>query len=145
MFYSFLFPQSLNGSKKASSLLLGMRIVFGLLLMMHGIQKWSSFDMLAGGAFPDPLGIGSATSVGLAIFAELFCSIAFIVGFLYRLSMIPMIFTMLVAFIFVHKGSIAEGELAAVYLLLFVALYIAGPGKYSLDDCIARALKKNKQ
>ena len=36
----------------------------------------------------------------LAIFGELFCSVAFVFGFLYRLSMIPMIVTMAVAFFF---------------------------------------------
>ncbi len=46
----------------------------------------------------------------LAIFGELFCSVAFVFGFLYRLSMIPMIVTMAVAFFFAHGGSITGGS-----------------------------------
>ena len=141
MFYSFLFPKSLNREKGESLLLLGMRVVFGCLLMVHGFQKLGSYDTLAGGAFPDPLGIGSGVSVSLAIFGELFCSIGFITGFLYRLSMIPMIITMLVAFVFVHKGNVFEGELAVVYLVVFIFLYAMGPGRYSLDKLIAKFLK----
>lgn len=142
MLYSFLFPQTLNKYAKLSCLLLAVRIIFGLLLMTHGIQKLGNFGTLAAGAFPDPLGVGSQLSVSLAIFGELFCSIAFIFGFLYRLSMIPMIVTMLVAFVFAHKGSVTEGELAFVYLIVFLFLYAAGPGKYALDTPIANNLSR---
>lgn len=145
MCYSFLFPQTLNKDTKLSYLLLAVRIIFGLLLMTHGLQKLSNFETLAAGAFPDPLGIGSQLSVSLAIFGELFCSIAFIFGFLYRLSMIPMIVTMFVAFVFAHKGSITEGELAFVYLIVFLFLYAAGPGRYALDTPIANYLNRKKE
>ncbi len=144
MFYSFLFPQVLHSERRVSFWLLSMRIIFGLLLMMHGFQKLSNYEILAAGAFPDPLGVGSGVSVSLAIFGELFCSAAFIVGFLYRLSMIPMIATLFVAFIFAHKGNIIEGELAIIYLFVFVFLYAAGPGKYSLDNLISNYLKNRK-
>lgn len=137
----FLFPESLN-EQKGSLWLLGMRIIFGLLLLIHGFQKLSNFDTLAAGNFPDPLGIGSGASVSLAIFGEFFCSIAFIFGFLYRLSMLPMMITLLVAFIFIHNGSLTDGELALVYLLIFVFLYIAGAGKYSIDHIIAKKFQK---
>lgn len=144
MIKSFLFPQTLNKLNGASVLLLVLRVVFGVLLMMHGFQKLTSFDVLAAGAFPDPLGIGGTLSVSLAIFGELFCSAAFILGFLYRLSMIPMIVTLLVAFIFVHKFNIAEGELALVYLVSFIGLYVAGPGRFSVDALISRRLNAAK-
>lgn len=137
----FLFPKSLN-EQKGSFWLLGMRIVFGALLLVHGFQKLSNFDTLAAGNFPDLFGLGSGVSVSLAIFGEFFCSIAFILGFLYRLSMLPMIITLLVAFVFVHQGALAEGELALVYLLVFIFLYIAGAGKYSIDHVIAGKLQK---
>ncbi len=49
--------------------------------MNHGIQKWTNFQELSA-VFPDPLGVGSPLSLGLAIFGELACSMAFIIGFL---------------------------------------------------------------
>jgi putative oxidoreductase len=39
------------------------RIVFGILLMNHGIQKWTNFQELSA-VFPDPLGVGSPLSLG---------------------------------------------------------------------------------
>ena len=118
MIYSFLFPTKSN-TTKVSLLLLAVRIIFGILLMNHGIQKWSNFQEMSA-VFPDPLGIGSPLSLGLAIFGELVCSMAFIVGFLYRLAMIPMIFTMIVAFFVVHANDVfAVKELASFSMIFF--------------------------
>ena len=143
MIYNLLFPTKPN-TTKASLLLLAVRIIFGILLMNHGIQKWSNFQELST-AFPDPLGIGSPISLGLAIFGELVCSMAFIVGFLYRLAMIPMIFTMIVAFFIVHANDVfAVKEMAFIYLVVFIIMYIAGPGKFSIDHIIGYELKRRK-
>lgn len=66
-------------------------------VVSHGIAKWSNFDTMST-MFPDPLGIGSSASLSLAIFGEVICSLGFIVGAFYRLALIPMIFTMCIAF-----------------------------------------------
>ena len=137
---NYLFPIREENSK-VSSLLLAARILFGLLLASHGLQKMMEFSIMET-QFPDPLGIGSNVSLILAIFGELVCSIAFIFGFLTRLAMIPMIFTMCVAFVSVHGSSISTGELAFVYLLVFVLLFIAGPGKYSVDNFLGKKLSR---
>lgn len=95
--YRFLFPSKPDGIT-ISLLLLALRILFGGLLLSHGIQKWNNYAEMSA-VFPDPLGVGSNVSLGLAIFGELACSIGFIFGALYRLAMIPMIFTMCMAFL----------------------------------------------
>lgn len=144
MIYKFLFPMKPNDN--ASSLfLLVLRIFFGLLLMSHGVQKWSHFQELSI-SFPDPLGVGSTMSLALAIFAELGCSMAFVVGFLYRLALIPMIFTMYVAcFIVLANDPFSAKELALVYLVVFIVMYIAGPGKFSVDHWLGKQLySRNK-
>ena len=143
MIYNFLFPTKPN-TTKVSLFLLAVRIIFGILLMNHGIQKWSNFQELST-AFPDPIGLGSSISLGLAIFGELVCSMGFIFGFLYRLAMIPMIFTMGVAFFVIHGNDpFSLKELAFVYLVVFILMYIAGPGKFSLDRLIAVLLSQKR-
>lgn len=142
--YKFLFPSKPDGTAM-SLLILALRIVFGILLMSHGVQKWANFSVMAD-SFPDPLGIGSQLSLILAIFGEMVCSIAFIFGFLYRLAMIPMIFTMCMAFFVIHANDpFATKELAFIYLIVFVLLYITGPGKFSIDHYIAKALSPQKK
>lgn len=141
LIYRFLFPES-NANKRTSLLILALRILFGLLLMSHGVQKWSQFDALST-TFPDPTGLGSQFSLVLAIFAELFCSMLFIVGFLYRAALLPMITTMGVAFFKIHGGSIVTGgELAFIYLTVFIILFITGSGRFSIDNFISQLTKK---
>lgn len=132
----FLFPLEPQG-QRISLFLLSFRLLFGILLMMHGFQKWMNFDQMSA-TFPDPLGVGSSMSLVLAIFGEVACSIAFIFGFLYRLAIIPMIFTMAVAYFVIHGGDpFAAKELAFVYMIAFVIMFMMGPGKYALDRPIA--------
>lgn len=140
----FLFPV-FNGSQKSSLLLLAARIAFGLLFMTHGIQKWANFDTLSA-TFPDPLGIGSQGSLVLAIFGELICSVAFIFGLFHRIVLLPMIFTMIMAFFVIHGSDpLADRELSLLYMIIFVLLYITGPGRYSIDHYIGKAQAKRKK
>ncbi|MBR8708496.1 hypothetical protein IX307_001122 [Bacteroides pyogenes] len=144
MIYKLLFPTKPN-QNNISFLLLTARIVFGLLFLFHGVAKWSNFENLSA-SFPDPLGVGSSVSLGLAIFGELICSIGFIIGILYRLAMIPMIFTMAMAFFVIHADDpFAVKELALVYLFIFILMYIAGPGKFSIDSFIGTAITQKQR
>lgn len=142
MFYSFLFPQRFRG-KGVSVFILLLRIFFGVMLMIHGIDKMSNFSYLSQ-TFPDVLGFGSYMSLMLAIFAEFCCSMFLITGLLVRVMILPMIVTMAVAFFDVHDAMLPEGELALVYLVVFIILYIVGPGRYSLDYLIDMRLQKEK-
>ena len=142
MFYSFLFPQRFRG-KGVSVFILLLRIFFGVMLMIHGIDKMSNFSYLSQ-TFPDVLGFGSYMSLMLAFFAEFCCSMFLITGLLVRVMILPMIVTMAVAFFDVHDAMLPEGELALVYLVVFIILYIVGPGRYSLDYLIDMRLQKEK-
>lgn len=139
---NFLFPQP-PSSKGYSLFLLIFRIFFGLMLMTHGISKLYNYSELCL-TFPDFVGFGHELSLMFAIAAEVVCSIGFIIGALYRLVMIPMLVVMGVAFFHVHQGNMAQGELAFLYFIVFVILYISGPGKYSIDAKIYRYLHKEE-
>lgn len=127
----FLFPQPTD-SKGFSLLLLCLRLLFGILLIVHGVEKLYNYTELCF-VFPDPVGLGSELSLILAIFAEMFCSMGLIFGGLYRLTMIPILIVMATAFFHVHAASIIQGELAFLYLMVLLLMYIAGPGQYSID------------
>ena len=142
--YKFLFPSKPEGNA-FSLFLLALRILFGVLLLSHGVQKWMNFSAMSG-SFPDRVGVGSTLSLGLAIFGEVFCSVGFIFGAFYRLALIPMIFTMGMAFFVIHANDpFAIKELAFIYLVVFILMYITGPGKFSIDHIISSALSKKKR
>lgn len=140
--FTFLFPFK-EYSTAMSMLILGLRLLFGGLMMWHGIMKIVNFDALAL-TFPDPMALGHKTSLVLAIFAEAFCSLAVVAGAFYRLALIPLIFTMAIALFVVHNGqAFIYKELAFIYLVVYVMIYMTGAGGYSLDDVIAQRLNYN--
>lgn len=136
-----LFNEQISSSTR-STLLLFARIIFGFLFMTHGIAKLFFYSETPD-SFPDPLGLGSTLSLWLVLFAEIVCPIGFMLGVLFRLCLIPMIFTMCIAFFVIHAGDLlTEKELSLMYLTLFVLLCITGPGKYSIDGVIKRIYLK---
>lgn len=132
-----LFPK-VEGTK-TSFLLLASRLLFGLTFASHGLDKLQHFTETAA-HFPAPFGMSGEVAVSLSIFGELICGLAFTFGFLTRLALLPMIFTMIVAFTTVHGGSVSGGELAFLYLVIFVLSWFAGTGKFSVDGFISSKL-----
>ena len=143
MLYNFLFPQTFRG-KGVSFLILCVRLFFGVLFFMHGLDKMTNFNELSL-TFPDVLGFGSYMSLMLSIFAEFCCSLFLMAGLLVRVMLVPMIIAMAVAFFDVHDAMMPEGELSFIYLIVLVILYLTGPGRFSLDYIIDMRLKKEKQ
>lgn len=143
MFYNFLFPQYLRG-RGVSFVILFVRIFFGALFFMHGLDKMMNFSQLSE-TFPSVLGLGSYMTLMLSIFCEFACSIFLIVGMLTRIVLIPMIASMAVAFFDIHDGFMPEGELSLIYLIVFIVLFITGPGRYSADYLIDRKVRKDKE
>ena len=142
MFYNFLFPQYCR-EKGISFLLLCLRLFFGVMLFLHGLDKMSNFQVLSQ-TFPDIMGLGSYMSLMIAIFCEFCCSMFLIFGLLVRIMTIPLIVVMSVAFFDVHDAMFPEGELAFIYLVLFTLLYVTGPGRYSVDYLIDMRFQKDK-
>lgn len=143
MFKNLLSTSHLSASV-FSTLLLVARISIGLMFLNHGMQKWLTFGEMSSN-FPDPLHIGSAWSLILIIISEVVCSFFFIFGFLYRIALLPMIFTMGMAFFVIHDGSLDGGELSLIYLLIFVFLYLTGPGKFSIDAWLEKRIQASLQ
>lgn len=110
-----------------------LRLGFALLLIPHGYNKLQSF--LAGDHdFPDPLHISPAGSQALTIFAEFFCALFLILGLFTRLSALILIVCMLViAFVIHGQDPLGDKEQSLLYLIGFIAIFLTGPGKYSLD------------
>jgi putative oxidoreductase len=80
------------------------------------------------------MGMSAELSLGLTIFAEVFCSLLILAGFATRLAVLPLIVTMSVAVLLIHSADpIAMKEPALQYLVVYLVLLFAGSGKYSVD------------
>ena len=116
-------------------------IVGGLFFAHHGYQKILNYDKILP-MFGDIIGIGSKLSFNLLIFAEFFCAFFVLIGFLTRVTVIPILIAMAVAFFIAHvKDPFDVKTLPLVYLLLPVVIFVLGSGKFSLD----RLIFKNKR
>jgi len=113
-----------------------LRVFFGLsMALAHGygkIVKYFSGDEIQ---FLDPIGLGASTSLLFAGVSEFVFPIMVAVGLFTRLSSLPVMGTMAVAFLAVHLNDpYGKQELALVYLFVFTAIFLMGPGRFSIDS-----------
>jgi putative oxidoreductase len=124
--------------------LLVLRLWLGVsLLVLHGWTKLANFAQMSG-KFADPLGIGTSTSLSLAVFGEVVASLFLALGLFTRFAALSSAAVMSVAFFLVHQGVLKGpkgGELAFIYLAGYVALLIAGGGRFSLDAKLGKPAK----
>jgi putative oxidoreductase len=107
-----------------------------LLLYGHGRGKLGNFAERAA-AFADPIGLGPVPSFWLVVFAEVLCAGLVVVGFLTRISTIPiLIFLAVAAFVQHASDPWARKELPLLFAAPFLALLLMGPGRFSLDAAL---------
>ena len=124
-------------TKNVDFVLLVLRITIAALMLTHGLPKMEALVSGEPIQFASVFGLSPALSLGLTVFAEVFCSILIMVGFGTRLAAIPLIITMAVAVFMIHGADpFGKKEMAILYLLVYVVLFIAGSGRYSLDSIL---------
>ena len=115
-----------------------LRIVAGLMFMLHGTQKLLFF--------PDssaPRPSGGFSLMTLAGIIELVCGALIAVGLFTSIAAILASGQMAVAYFKVHAPNgfwptLNQGELAVLYCFVFLYLAFAGPGPWSLDAMLFR-------
>lgn len=107
----------------------------GSMLALHG---WGKLQKVVKGdfSFGDPLHIGAAPTLILAVTTEVLASVFLIIGFMGRFSALMLAVTMLIAWAVSHKMKLmgaGNGELAFIYLAGFLTIVFAGTGKYGIE------------
>ncbi len=116
------------------------------LFLKHGTEKLFRFHAMAA-HFPDPLHIGAVTSLTIAMIADGICMPLLVIGLAARWAALWSFFNLLVAWVFVHHfllfgpGS-DHGELIVAYMAAMLILFLAGPGKYSIDGYLASSPRR---
>ena len=119
-----------------------LRVVVSFFILTHGWGKLSGFSEKAD-FFPDPLGLGSTLSLGLATFAEFFCALLLLTGLLTRFASLSLLITMLVAGLIFHfPDPFVKKELALLYAVVFLYFTVVGGNRYSVDECLRRKCLK---
>ena len=136
------YANSTNFSRRIDSGLLVLRIVIGIVLLMHGGQKLFvyGFDGVVGAfgqmGVPIPALTGPLTAI-----VEFLAGGALVIGLLTRLAAIGLALDMLGAILIVHlkNGFFLPGgyEFALTLLGANIAIALTGAGYYSIDRVIA--------
>lgn len=124
--------------------LLIIRIFVGFAMLSHGFPKLQ--QLLSGEEiqFYDFLGIGEKFTLILAVFAEFVCSIFIILGLFTRFAVFFLIVTMAVAGLVFHNADpFSKRETSLLYLSVYLLIFAAGPGKYSIDGMISKRKESN--
>ncbi|MEZ2446377.1 putative oxidoreductase [Chitinophaga sp. W3I9] len=125
-----------NGAVSFSMLVL--RVISGGLILLHGWPKLINFTAKMN-SFPDPLGVGHKISLGMVVFAEVFCAVLLIMGLLTRLASVPLVICMGVIIFMIHgHDPVSEKEMPILFLAAFVTLLFTGPGRFSLDGALGK-------
>ena len=126
--------------------LLVLRLLIGLnLFLKHGWEKPTTFAAMAVN-FPDPIHIGPVPSLVFALISDAICSVLVMLGLGTRWAALYIIVNVSTAWALVHHfvfygvpyGLGDHGELCTLYISAFLAIFVAGPGRYSLDAIIAK-------
>ena len=114
--------------------LLILRVVFaGSMLYCHGLSKLNR--LIEGDlSFANPIGIGEAPTLVLAVFSEFLAPLFILVGYKTKVFSFYPAATMFVAAFIVHLSDpFARKEKAILFLIGFIVIMMMGPGKYSID------------
>jgi putative oxidoreductase len=122
--------------RSADLALLTLRLWYGLaMLLLHGWGKLVGFTEMSA-KFSGMFGLSPKATLSLAIVGEVVCTVLIVVGLWTRLAALGAAITMFVAFWIAHGHKLTgpgSGEMAFLYLGAFVALFLAGGGRYALD------------
>ena len=122
-----------------------VRITTGFLMLhLHGLRKiisgyerWEKLgrtitDLIQLDSLAIPLGFMASLSESVFAFF-------IIIGFYTRISTFFLAFTMIVAFSkHLFSDGLKSGEMALLYLILCIIIYLLGPGKFSIDRLIKK-------
>lgn len=121
-----------------------IRLFAGVMFLQFGIRHLVNYHILSA-EFPTICGLSSPTCLTLMIVIELVGSLFIMTGFLTRLSVIPPILSMVAAeWYILHDllpastsiygiDSTQPGYLPIMFIGIFLFIFIAGPGKISVD------------
>lgn len=117
-----------------------LRLFVGIMMVQFGVRQLSSFDTLST-SFPSVLGMSAEASLITMICIELGCSLFIMCGFLTRLMVLPLFFSMILAeheLLTTMSISSAYPWTSPAYIpILFLGIYffimLVGPGKISVD------------
>jgi len=134
--------QRFGSASQAQTALGILRIVAGVIFIAHGYQKFFMMGIPGVTGFFDQLGIPLAGIMAILIATlELVGGFALLIGFFGRFVAIPLALDLAGAIFFTHARNgffVPRGiEFVMILMVSAIAIAIAGPGRFSVDNAFA--------
>jgi putative oxidoreductase len=144
MFTRIVKFEFLPASKDAGLLFLRV-FLCGSLFLKHGTEKIFTFSQMSQ-HFPALLGLSPSGSLFCAMLGDAICTVLAILGLATRWAVLISIINIFVAWSLVHHfmyfGHGADhGEVIVLYLAGLLTLFVAGPGRFSIDALLKSSNK----
>lgn len=111
------------------------------LFYIHGLPKWLHYSAEVQ-HIEDPFHLGASLTLGLAIFAEVLCPVLIALGVLTRLACLPILTVLIIALAVVHPDwTLEQGQFGWLLLIIFTALLVGGPGRFSFSHRLPGVLR----
>jgi putative oxidoreductase len=115
-----------------------LRLILGGLFAWHGYSALQHYDEYLAMS-KSHIGLGVKLEFDLVVFSYLICGILLVLGFLTRLSVIPIFIAMSVAYFIAHKSDAFQmKQLPFVLWGLCIVVFIFGSGRFSLDALVQK-------
>ena len=135
-----------------------LRVIAGIMFLMHGLPKLFGENAASITGGPGMLGL----NIGINVFfiagvIEVVGGLLLIVGLFTRYAALASAVLMVFAYLQAHTPLMREditswfnplangGELALMYLFVWLVFFAYGPGKYSLDETVCKNWCKPKK
>jgi len=131
--------------------ILALRVfVLGALFLKHGTPKLFHFHeelMWENVGYPSVFHLGSVNTLLIAAFADGICTVLALVGLATRWAVAFTFCSLAVGWGVVHGFAFSgqEGRIAetiSLYMVACLAIFLLGPGRYSIDGMIAASAEK---
>tara|TARA_R110002050_G_scaffold67407_2_gene145886 strand:+ start:18037 stop:18471 length:435 start_codon:yes stop_codon:yes gene_type:complete len=133
---------NLEGKFIHTTLLLFRILVSLELIIVHGFKK-IGIGVGVAEIVPNPLGLPENVNEFIAVIANIGFPVFIILGFLTRLATLPVLAVTLTGYFVLHiHDSLLIKDVPFMYSLVFLFLFITGPGKHSMDAIIHKKLSK---
>ncbi|MEO6549532.1 MAG: DoxX family protein [Ferruginibacter sp.] len=122
--------------------MLVFRIIISLeLMVVHGLKK-VGVGVASAEHVPNPLNLPDALNQAFATSANLFFPVLVILGFLTRLSVLPILAVTLTGYFILHwNDALLVKDTPFMYSAVYLLILVLGPGKYSLDYFINKKMR----
>jgi len=112
------------------------------MILVHGLKKLG-LNGSEPEIVPNPFHFPSALNQLLVNCSDLLFPSFVLLGFLTRLSVLPILAVTLTGYFIIHSHDpLPERDTPFMYSLSFLLILFLGPGKYSIDNAINRTLTK---